>query len=115
MSSSSSLAAVVFDWAGTLFDFGSQAPMGAFVELFARHGVEISIDEARVPMGLPKWDHIQTLGTQPRIAAAWAAAHGRAPTAEPPAPPARARAQHGAGPGAGRQTRGGAGWDPVAS
>lgn len=78
MSSSSSLAAVVFDWAGTLFDFGSQAPMGAFVELFARHGVEISIDEARVPMGLPKWDHIQALGTQPRIAAAWAVAHGRA-------------------------------------
>ena len=77
MSSSSSLAAVVFDWAGTLFDFGSQAPMGAFVELFARHGVEISIDEARVPMGLPKWDHIQALGTQPRIAAAWATAHGR--------------------------------------
>lgn len=77
MSASSSLAAVVFDWAGTLFDFGSQAPMGAFVELFARHGVAISIDEARVPMGLPKWDHIQALGAQPRIAAAWAATHGR--------------------------------------
>ena len=48
---SSFLQAVVFDWAGTVIDFGSQAPMGAFVELFRRHGVEIGIDEARVPGG----------------------------------------------------------------
>jgi len=71
------LAAVVFDWAGTLIDFGSHAPMGAFVRLFERHGVAITLDEARVPMGLPKWDHIQALGRQPRIAAAWAERHGR--------------------------------------
>ena len=62
------LQAVVFDWAGTVIDFGSQAPMGAFVELFARHQVAISIAEARGPMGLPKWHHIQALGQQPRIA-----------------------------------------------
>jgi len=71
------LAAVVFDWAGTVVDFGSHAPMGAFVRLFESFGVKISIDEARVPMGLPKWDHIQALGRQPRIAAAWQNAHGR--------------------------------------
>ena len=71
------LQAVVFDWAGTVIDFGSQAPMGAFVELFARHQVAISIAEARGPMGLPKWHHIQALGQQPRIAAAWHEAHGR--------------------------------------
>jgi len=69
--------AVVFDWAGTVIDFGSQAPMGAFVELFRRHGVAISIAEARVPMGLPKWHHIQALGQMPRIAQAWQRAHGR--------------------------------------
>lgn len=72
------ISAVIFDWAGTVVDFGSHAPMGAFVELFARHGVAITIAEAREPMGLPKWDHIQALGTQPRIAAAWRAANGRA-------------------------------------
>lgn len=70
------LAAVVFDWAGTVVDWGSHAPMGAFVELFASQGVAITIAEARVPMGLPKWHHIQALGRQPRIAAAWQAAHG---------------------------------------
>ena len=71
------LAAVVFDWAGTVIDFGSLAPMGAFVWLFKRHGVPITIDEARVPMGLPKWDHIRALGRQPRIAAAWLDRKGR--------------------------------------
>ena len=71
------LSAVVFDWAGTVVDFGSRAPMGAFVELFASQGVEIAIAEARVPMGLPKWDHIKALGQLPRVAAAWRAAHGQ--------------------------------------
>jgi phosphonoacetaldehyde hydrolase len=70
--------AVVFDWAGTVVDFGSRAPMGAFVEVFRRFGVDISIDEARVPMGLPKWDHIQALGRIPRVAEAWLAAKGKA-------------------------------------
>ncbi len=73
----STLKAVVFDWAGTLIDFGSQAPMGAFVALFARHGVAITIDDARAPMGLPKWDHIRALGRLPHVAAQWQAAHGR--------------------------------------
>lgn len=72
------LQAVVFDWAGTILDFGSCAPMGAFVKLFAQFGIDITIDEARAPMGMAKWDHIKALGTQPRIAAQWAAKHGHA-------------------------------------
>lgn len=68
---------VVFDWAGTLVDFGSLAPMGAFVELFSRHGVNISIAQARVPMGLPKLEHIRVLGSMPAVAAQWHERHGR--------------------------------------
>ena len=34
------LKAVVFDWAGTMVDHGSLAPMGAFVEAFAQFGVD---------------------------------------------------------------------------
>ncbi len=71
------LKAVVFDWAGTIIDFGSCAPMGAFVELLAAHGVAISIAEARIPMGLAKWDHIHAITQLPRVAAAWATAHGK--------------------------------------
>lgn len=70
--------AVVFDWAGTMLDFGSCAPMGALQRLFARHGIEIDIDEARAPMGLPKWDHIRAIGNSPRVAAQWHELNGRA-------------------------------------
>jgi phosphonoacetaldehyde hydrolase len=68
---------IVLDWAGTIVDFGSLAPMGAFVELFARHQIDITIEEARVPMGLPKIDHIAALGSLPAIAAQWLALKGK--------------------------------------
>jgi phosphonoacetaldehyde hydrolase len=55
------LGAVIVDWAGTIMDFGSCAPAGAFVELFRRHGVTITLDEARGPMGTAKRDHIAAL------------------------------------------------------
>ena len=74
------LKAVIFDWAGTVVDYGSRAPMGAFVEVFSGFGVEISIAEARKPMGLPKWDHIRALLDDPAIATRWQAAKGAAPT-----------------------------------
>ncbi|CAB3780006.1 Phosphonoacetaldehyde hydrolase [Paraburkholderia ultramafica] len=32
--------AVIFDWAGTVVDYGSLAPMGAFVETFEQFGVD---------------------------------------------------------------------------
>jgi len=47
--------------------------------VFAQFGVEISVAEARGPMGMAKRDHIKTLMAVPRIAAAWQAAHGAAP------------------------------------
>jgi phosphonoacetaldehyde hydrolase len=72
------LRAVVFDWAGTIIDFGSCAPMGAFVRLFEKFGIELTIAEARGPMGTAKWDHIKALGTLPRIAAQWQKVHGKA-------------------------------------
>lgn len=74
------LKAVVFDWAGTVIDFGSFAPMGVFVRAFAEFGVEISIEEARGPMGLPKWDHIRRMMDDPGIADRWRAAQGQTPT-----------------------------------
>jgi hypothetical protein len=64
----SGLQAVAFDWAGTMIDHGSLAKMGVFVQTFAEFGVEISIDEARGPMGMAKRDHIQALMSEPRIA-----------------------------------------------
>ena len=71
------LTAVVFDWAGTILDFGSCAPMGAFVRLFEKYGITLTIDEARGPMGMAKWDHIKALGTLPSVQQQWQARFGR--------------------------------------
>lgn len=73
------IKAVVFDWAGTMVDHGSRAPMGAFVQVFSQFQVPITVAEARVPMGLPKWDHIKALLTNPAIHQRWEKAHGTAP------------------------------------
>ena len=71
--------AVVFDWAGTTIDFGSFAPMGAFVETFAKFGVDVTIADARKPMGLPKRAHISQMLHEPHIAERWEKAQGTVP------------------------------------
>lgn len=80
ISPTTALQAIVFDWAGTTVDFGSRAPIMAFMALFKDNKVEISIEEARAPMGLEKRDHIAAVLAMPRVAAAWTAAHGQAAT-----------------------------------
>jgi phosphonoacetaldehyde hydrolase len=77
MSDQSTLQAVIFDWAGTVVDHGSRAPMGAFVKAFATFGVTISIADARGPMGMAKRDHIRMVGQAPAVVAAWAQKFGR--------------------------------------
>ena len=74
--SSNTLQAVIFDWAGTTVDFGSRAPILAFMALFADNQVAITVEEARAPMGLEKRDHIVAVLAMPRVAAAWKQAHG---------------------------------------
>ena len=48
------LQAAILDWAGTVVDFGSFAPTQIFVEAFAEFDVQVSIEEARGPMGMGK-------------------------------------------------------------
>ena len=76
------LQAIILDWAGTVVDFGSFAPTQIFVEAFAEFGVEVSLAEARGPMGMGKWDHIRTLCNEPQIAERYRASCGRLPTDE---------------------------------
>lgn len=71
------IKAVIFDWAGTLIDQGSCAPAAAFQRCFANFGVNLSLAEARGPMGLPKRAHIETLLTDPDISQRWINRHGR--------------------------------------
>lgn len=72
------LKAVVFDWAGTMVDFGSRAPVEAFLTLFSEFGMTITEAEARAPMGLNKIDHIRAILGETRVAGLWQAAHGAA-------------------------------------
>src|SRR5439155_17184053 len=70
---------VIVDWAGTIVDYGSRAPVEAFRAAFAEEGVDISVAEARAPMGLAKRDHISAVLGMERVAGAWKKRHGAAP------------------------------------
>jgi phosphonoacetaldehyde hydrolase len=68
---------VIFDWAGTMVDFGCEAPVKALIEAFAAEGVAIDEAAARRDMGKAKVDHVRALLAEPAVAAAWRASHGR--------------------------------------
>ena len=71
--------ALVLDWSGTIADAYVIAPAVVFVEVFRNQGVEISMEEARGPMGLRKDLHIKMLTEDPVIAARWQSIKGKAP------------------------------------
>ena len=68
--------AVIFDWAGTVIDFGCMAPVEALCEVFAGEGVELTAAEARADMGRAKLDHLRATLAAPAVAARWQAAKG---------------------------------------
>lgn len=73
--------AVIFDWAGTVVDFGSFAPTQIFVDAFkSAFNFDITLAESRGPMGMGKIDHIRTLLNDPTIKARWEAQFGQAPS-----------------------------------
>jgi phosphonoacetaldehyde hydrolase len=71
--------ALVLDWSGTTADAYVLAPAVVFVDVFKKHGVEISMAEARGPMGLRKDLHIKSLTEVPEIAERWKGVHGTHP------------------------------------
>jgi len=71
--------AVILDWSGTTADAYVMAPAVVFVEVFKRQEVEISMTEARGPMGLRKDLHIKALTEDPEIRERWKGVHGRYP------------------------------------
>lgn len=69
---------IILDWAGTTVDFGCFAPVNVFLDIFKNAGVEVTLQEAREPMGMLKIDHIRTMLQMPRIQTAWQNQYGRA-------------------------------------
>ena len=68
---------VIFDWAGTMVDFGCEAPVKALIEAFGTEGVRIDAATARRDMGMAKVDHVRAVLAVPTVAATWRARHGR--------------------------------------
>jgi phosphonoacetaldehyde hydrolase len=73
------LKGVIFDWAGTVIDYGSCAPAVAFVEVFNSNGIEITMAEAREPMGMAKRDHIASILQMSTVSERWHDAKGALP------------------------------------
>ncbi len=73
------LTAVIFDWAGTVVDHGSRAPVATLQEVFEGEGLPITVEEARLSMGIAKRSHIASILALPRVSSAWQDLHGAVP------------------------------------
>jgi phosphonoacetaldehyde hydrolase len=71
-----SVAAVLFDWAGTMIDFGSRAPVMAMERVFGQAGVLVEEAAIRRYMGTAKREHVVAMLSEPAIAARWRDAKG---------------------------------------
>ena len=71
---------LILDWSGTVADAYVIAPAVVFVEVFSKHNVEISMEEARGPMGLRKDLHIAALTQEPEIRERWQKVYDADPT-----------------------------------
>lgn len=71
--------AAILDWSGTVADAYVLAPAVVFVEVFKKQGVEVSMTEARGPMGLRKDLHIKAMTEMPEIRERWKGIHGSDP------------------------------------
>lgn len=74
--SRSPIAAVLFDWAGTMIDFGSRAPVMAMRRVFDEAGVQVEEPVVRRYMGKAKREHVVAMLSEPAIVQRWRAARG---------------------------------------
>jgi len=73
------IKAVIFDWAGTIIDYGCLAPTKVFIEVFREKNILVNTDEARGPMGLAKKDHVRELLKIESVQLQWVDEYGRMP------------------------------------
>lgn len=68
---------VIFDWAGTITDFGGIAPLMVFDKVFSGQGIRLTKQEINQPMGMEKKDHIRTLLQTKTASEQWKRQFGR--------------------------------------
>nr|WP_321440558.1 phosphonoacetaldehyde hydrolase [uncultured Hyphomonas sp.] len=71
------ISTVIFDWAGTIVDFGSRAPVAAMKRVFEDAGMRVSEAQIRKYMGLAKRDHVIAMLSAPEGQSAWHSANQR--------------------------------------
>jgi phosphonoacetaldehyde hydrolase len=74
------IKAVILDWAGTSVDYGCLGPAKVFVEVFKRWEINLSLPQARGPMGLAKRDHTKALLEIPEVREQWNSIYGIYPS-----------------------------------
>ncbi|WP_368654179.1 phosphonoacetaldehyde hydrolase [Ornithinibacillus sp. 4-3] len=65
------IKAVIFDWAGTIVDFGSMDPVVALKNVFKSFQIDVSYELVRESMGKHKKDHIRDILTSASSASQW--------------------------------------------
>ena len=68
---------IILDWAGTTIDFGSFAPVEAFMNAFSQYGLSPTVEETRAPMGLAKRTHVKMMLGGERLSKEWVSKHGK--------------------------------------
>jgi phosphonoacetaldehyde hydrolase len=74
------IPAVFLDWAGTVVDHGSIAPVSALESIFKDCGITVARPLVRKYMGLAKKDHIRKMLQEAEVSTQWNARHGAEPT-----------------------------------
>ena len=72
-----SVQAVIFDWAGTMVDFGSRAPVVAMMRVFEAEGVPVSEALVRRFMGTAKREHVIAMLSDEGTGESWRSKNGR--------------------------------------
>jgi len=73
------LTGIIFDWAGTVVDHGSRAPVATLQDVFEGAGLPITLEEARLSMGIAKRAHIASILAQTRVSSEWWRLHAALP------------------------------------
>ncbi|MCL2222667.1 MAG: phosphonoacetaldehyde hydrolase [Oscillospiraceae bacterium] len=73
---------IILDWAGTTVDFGSFAPVEAFMSAFSEYGLSPTAEETRAPMGLAKRTHVKMMLDGGRLSKEWITKFGKPHTDE---------------------------------
>jgi phosphonoacetaldehyde hydrolase len=72
----SDIVAVLFDWAGTMIDFGSRAPVMAMEQVFQKAGVPADEATIRRYMGMAKREHVVSILSEEAMGERWRRARG---------------------------------------